>query len=129
MRIEIVRKLWYYIYRNPKRRFHRMDAMQKTIHYNSDRKDRIDFIKNVVGVGTIIDKFIVDRGHPNGAEIHSITDNGIIIIQNKNTEKLVTMLIARPQQIKRYYIAENKPIPLNVVRIAYEHLLKGYNEI
>ena len=106
-----------------------MDAMQKTIHYNSDRKDRIDFIKNVVGVGTIIDKFIVDRGHPNGAEIHSITDNGIIIIQNKNTEKLVTMLIARPQQIKRYYIAENKPIPLNVVRIAYEHLLKGYNEI
>lgn len=101
--------------------------MEYTKHYQNDRKSRIDFINNVLGVGNIIDVFVVDKGHPNGVEIHSITDNAIIIIQNYNTKKLVTMLIARPQQIKRYYIAENKAIPLDVVKKAFEHQANHYN--
>lgn len=101
--------------------------MEYTKHYHNDRKNRINFIKNVLGIGNVVDNFVVDKGHPNGAEIHSITDNGIIIIQNYNTKKLVTMLIARPQQIKRYYIAENKTIPLDIIRVAYEHQIKHYN--
>lgn len=103
--------------------------MECTQHYINDRKNRIDFINDVIGVGTIVDSFVVDKGHRNGAEIHSITDTGIIIIRNYHTKKLVTMLIARPQQIRRYYIIENKAIPLNIVSIAREHQRKGYNNI
>ena len=103
--------------------------MEYTRHFENDRKTRIDFINEVLGVGNIVDSFVVDKGHRNGAEIHDITDNGIIIIKNYTTQKMVTMLIARPQQIRRYYIAENKPIPLDIVRVAYEHYLKGYNNM
>lgn len=101
--------------------------MECTQHYTNDRKSRIDFINDVIGVGNIVDSFIVDKGHKNGAEIHSVTDTGIIIIRNYHTKKLVTMLIGRPQQIRRYYTAEDKAIPLNIVAIAKEHQQKGYN--
>ena len=103
--------------------------MECTAHYKNDRKDRIDFIKNVIGMGKVADAFLVDKGHKNGAEIHTVTTNGIIIIWNYHTHKLITLLVARPQQIKRYYIQYNKPIPMDIVNIAYEHYLKGWHNI
>lgn len=47
-----------------------------------------------------MDSFVVDRGHPNGPEIHSVTDTGIIVVHNQRTGKMVTKLIARPGQVK-----------------------------
>lgn len=79
--------------------------MDRTIHFLLDNKERFDLIDNVIGRGRIIDTFRWDKGHPNGAELHYITDTGIIIIRNERTLKYVTMLIARPQQIRRYYQA------------------------
>lgn len=76
-----------------------------------------------------MDSFVVDRGHPNGAEIHSVTDTGIIVVHNQRTGKMVTKLIARPGQVKRYYDAEGRNAPQGILSIAKEHLKKGYNNI
>lgn len=87
-------------------------------HYLTDRAAR-ETIVNQIGMGKVIDKFVVDRHHRNGAEIHEITDTGIIIIYNQRTKKMITKLIARPGQIKRYYTNGNAPKKL--LEIAYQN--------
>lgn len=95
-------------------------------HYAIERKRREMIIKSI-GEGYIIDRFIIDRGHVNGAEVHEITSTGIIIISNQHTNKMITKLIARPGQIKRYY-AEGKA-PKNLIQKAIENTVKNhYNE-
>lgn len=71
-------------------------------HYTNDRQKREEII-NQIGIGTVVAKFVVDRGHRNGAERHEITTTGIIVIYNNKTNKMITKLIARPGQIRRYY--------------------------
>lgn len=88
-------------------------------HYTNDRKKREEIIKEI-GYGNIIKTVVVDRGHKNGPEIHNISDTGIITIQNERTKKLITKLIARPAQIKRYY-KENEIIPTGLLELAKEH--------
>lgn len=96
-----------------------------TNHYQNDRQKREELIRTI-GEGKIVQGFIVDRGHKNGKELHIITTTGIIRIYNYNSKKLVTKLIARPNQIKRYY---NGNAPEELLEIAYEHKRLGYNEI
>jgi hypothetical protein len=98
----------------------------QTVHWK-DRKERNDFIKNQIGIGNPIRTFKWDKGHPNGPELHTITDTGIIIIRNERTKRLVTTLIARPGQIYRYYINENEVPPKFLMKIAKEHLDAGFN--
>ena len=93
-------------------------------HYKTDRQARESLIQQI-GVGTIIKTVKLDKGHKNGPEIHKITNTGIIIIYNAKTNKMVTKLIARPAQIKRYYKDGNAPKEL--IEIAIEHTRKGYN--
>lgn len=101
-------------------------------HYRNKRYKRNKFIdKCLNGDGNIIDKFIVDRGHPKGVELHSITDNGIIVVRNLESNKLVTKLIARPQQIKRYYESTGRQPPPNyenILCLAQWHKVMGYNK-
>ena len=96
-------------------------------HYRNDRQKREEVI-NMIGQGTPVATFIIDRGHKNGAELHEITDTGIINIYNQKTHKLITKLIARPGQIRRYYKEENAPKKLiekaidNTVKNHYNYL-------
>lgn len=97
-------------------------------HYDRRRYKRQRLInKYINGDGNVIDSFIVDKGHKDGAEIHSITDTGLIIIHNQNTGKLVTKLIARPEQIKRYYKGSEKHPPKWLLSLAEWHKSLGYN--
>lgn len=96
-------------------------------HYNSERVARERLIKEI-GIGTEVATFRVDRNHPNGAELHTITTTGIIIIRNERTHKMVTKLIARPGQIRRYPI-KNAKVVEQLVEIAKEHQIKRYNEV
>lgn len=101
-------------------------------HYKNQRSEREKFIEEHLGEGHIIDGFIVDKGHPNGAEVHSLTDNGVIIVHNLMSGKLVTKLLARPQQIKRYYEHTNRELPEEydkLLELAHLHNVLGYNEI
>lgn len=96
-------------------------------HYQIDRVKREEII-NMIGTGYVVKSVIIDRGHANGPEIHEITSTGIINIYNKKTHKLVTKLIARPGQIRRYY--KNGNAPRNLIEKAIDNTVKkNYNEI
>lgn len=101
-------------------------------HYNYKRGRRERLIKNQLhGDGNIIDGFIVDRGHKHGPEVHSLTDNGVIIIHNMGTGKLITKLLARKEQIERYYSdGREKPPEYNrVIELAKWHESLNYNDV
>lgn len=103
---------------------------KQTNHYKKKRYKREKFIDKYLGNGNIVDEFIVDRGHPHGAERHCITDNAIIIIYNVVSGKLVTKLLARPQQIKRYYESTGREPPTeyeHILELAFQHNVLGYN--
>lgn len=103
-----------------------------TKHYKNQRYNREKFINDYIGDGLIVDGFVVDNGHPNGVEVHSITENSIIIIHNYRTGKLVTKLLARPQQIKRYYESTGRKHPpeyKHILELAREHNILGFNNM
>lgn len=113
----------------------RVKIMEKneTNHYKNQRYKREKFIKECLGGdGNVIDTFVTDRGHKNGLEVHQLTDNGIIIIYNALSGKLCTKLVARPQQIKRYYELTGRPPPFeydDILKLAQERQVLGYNNI
>lgn len=98
-----------------------------TKHYNQDKQIRRETIEKYIGYGTEIFSAIIDKGHKNGAEIHVVTDSGIIKIYNARTKKHVTDLIARPNQIKRVYNSVGKFAPRWLLDIAYDNQQRGYN--
>lgn len=101
-------------------------------HYQSQRGKREKFIDEHFSDGYIVDEFVVDRGHPHGAERHCIMNNGVVVIYNLITDKLITKILARPQQIKRYYENSNREPPSEyeeILRLAREHNILGYNKL
>ena len=96
-------------------------------HYALERKKREELIQRI-GEGTPVKEVRVDRGHRNGAEIHVISTTAIITIYNERTHKIITKLIAKPGQIKRYY-NENEVIPVDLLILAKEHKKGKYNEV
>ena len=92
-------------------------------HYLKNRILRENLI-NLIGEGYLVDEFIVDKGHRKGPERHCITSTGIVNIFNQCSGKLVTRLIARPGQIKRYY---GEYPPQWLIDIATVHVKQGLN--
>ncbi len=102
--------------------------MKRSRHYKAERNDRENCIKRYIGYGNVVAKFIVDHGHPKGPEVHKITDTGIILVYNKKSYRLITKLIARPGQIKRYY--ENGDAPQELLDVAYYNtVVMHYNDL
>ena len=102
----------------------------QTNHYRNKRYKRENFInKHLCGDGNVIDSFIVDKGHKDGLEKHCITDTGLIIVYNLESQKLVTKLIARPQQIKRYYKDDDKTPPRWLLELCEWHNSLNYNRV
>ena len=102
----------------------------QTNHYKNKRYKREKFInKHLCGDGKVIDSFIIDKGHKDGLERHDIPDTGLIIVYNLESKKLVTKLIARPQQIKRYYQDIDKEPPRWLLDLAYWHNTLNYNRV
>ena len=95
-------------------------------HWRKDRQVRSKIIAQI-GLGQVVKEVVVDRGHRNGPEVHKITTTGLVVICNQRTGIMVTILIARPNQIKRYY-AENEA-PQEIINLAFEHMKAGYNKI
>ena len=89
-----------------------------TKHYSRDRRRREKVIKQI-GEGQPYKEFVIDRGHKDGAELHVITTNAIIIVYNAINHKLITKMIARPNQIKRYFLDGN--YPMEIVEIEAQH--------
>lgn len=88
-----------------------IDMNQITNHFNT-RGDRVEKInKKITDFGEPVYSFIVNCGHMNGKEIHTITEKGIIIIQNLKSKNIITILIARPGQITRYWDGLKRELP------------------
>lgn len=118
--VDIPVTIWYYNYRKRDTKIQKKgDKKMTSRHYTNDRQKREEIIKKI-GYGKIIKSVVVDRGHKNGPEIHNLSDTGIITIQNQRTKKMITKLIARPGQIKRYY-KENEIIPSGLLDLARQH--------
>lgn len=100
-------------------------------HYKKQRYKREKLIdKQLNGDGKVIDSFIIDKNHVHGIERHDITENAVIVIYNLASGKLVTKLLARENQIKRYYNSTGKEPPLGYERVLYLarwHESLGYN--
>lgn len=97
-------------------------------HYTKGRKKRQNYIdKYMNGDGNILLKCYLDKGHKKGAEIHCLTDNGIIIVYNAITHKMVTKLVARPEQIEKIYRIKKQTAPSYLLNLASWHETCGYN--
>ena len=57
-------------------------------HYVKDRIAREQLIRQI-GIGKAVATVRIDRGHPNGPELHTLTTTGIIVIHNEATGKLI----------------------------------------
>ena len=86
-----------------------IDSQALTDHYEKERVKRINVVRTSGSEPCY--SFIVDTGHPNGDEIHTITDKADIIIQNKESKRIVTVLFARPAQVTRYWKNMNIGLP------------------
>lgn len=84
--------------------------MKYKSHHIYERNERLQKAKKVFGFQKVIAAFVVDKGHKRGEEIHFITDKGGIYIFNRYTHKFITVLIARPDQVLRYFkMSDSKP--------------------
>lgn len=97
----------------------------KSIHYKHDRQAREQVIRDVIGYGNIIKSIEVDKGHINGPEIHKLSDTGIITIYNKKSGKMITKLVARCGQAKRFGRINKELLD----KCYYNTVVMHYNEI
>ena len=80
-------------------------------HYKNQRHNREKFIKrHLNNDGNIIDGFIVDKGHKNGAEIHTLTDNGIYLIKNCNSNTALNSPINNTTEAYDMFLFVNQRI-------------------
>lgn len=102
----------------------------QTNHYKNKRYRREKFInEHLCGDGHVIDSFVVDKGHKDGLERHDITDTGLIIVYNLDSQKLVTKLIARENQVKRYYQNVDRNPPRWLLDLCKWHNGLNYNRV
>lgn len=72
-----------------------------TAHFSVERRERQALINQNGGDGNEIAVIYWDRGHKDGAEYHILTDNGIIIVENANSGRLITKKFARIGQVRQ----------------------------
>lgn len=102
----------------------------ESFHFSYERKVRRELIFNKLGQGIEVASFVVDKGHINGFERHIIYNNGVILVVNESTKKVVTIMVARVGNIVRYWKDMGRRIPRNLeylISVARVNEMKGYN--
>lgn len=91
------------------------------------RSRRMEVIYNLIANehGKICKVWLVDTGHHDGLEIHVVYNNGICLIFNNDSKKLITGLILRPKQVERYQITMTNCMRKKVKK----HTQNNYNHI
>jgi hypothetical protein len=75
---------------------------ERTTHL-AERKQRVETYKDILSSSTAAAGYLVDRDHKNGPEAHIIYNNSTIEIYNGETKRYITIIAARPGQLKRYF--------------------------
>lgn len=114
------------------------DALH-TEHISKERQNRIDkaFEINRASDGSqapIDAVFLVDKGHKDGKELHCVTENGVIYILNewkftKFNRGLITILFARPNQVKRLYDSCKLEMPPGIMKKCVNNCKNALNTI
>ena len=105
-----------------------------TQHHTNDGKVRTKVIKEMLGgYGNPVLTNVIDRGHKNGLEKFTLTDNAIIIVRNFRTDRHITDLIARKGQIYSRFGEKFETLPKDmkkhIMALCREREEKGYNII
>lgn len=90
-----------------------------TLH-TQERRERYETVARLGGTPVV--SCVVDTAHPNGLEIHTVLDSGVVVIGNATTKRLITWLIARPAQLIRYGVTDKA-----ILDKAYANYQKGLN--
>lgn len=111
-----------------------LSIMTETNHYATERMTRAQLIANVIkDTNKVLCINVLDRGHKNGAERFELTDKAIIKTYNDKTNRHITDLIARPNQIYNRlgnaFLALPEATRNKVLKLAREHQRKGYNSV
>ena len=101
-----------------------IEHSKKSRHFQKDRIARYHKILSLEKIPVIDKSFLVDNGHEKGAEIHCVSTHGIIYIYNQKSRKLVTMIIARPNRIKRLYDSVGENAPSEILQEAKNNNIK-----
>ena len=96
-----------------------------SVHWAKDRNERQEVINRLGGDGKEIFRSKQSLNDPRGWTWHVVTDNAIIIVINGLTNKTVTKMIARPNQLLRY----GYRVPESVLEKARRNMRLGLNEI
>lgn len=96
----------------------------ETGHWSQDREQRRENVERAGGLGVnIIARFVWDKKHKDGPELHYITDNAIIIAVNMRKQILqkrldvITELVARPEQLMRYLKPSDHGNGMNILNL------------
>lgn len=107
-----------------------------TGHARYERTERVDEaleLNKTDGRQASFDRiFRVDKGHPDGIELHCVTKNGIIFIVNEEKFRnwegcIVTVLFARVNQAERLYKAAKIKFPEPIRKKCEEWEERGLN--
>ena len=99
---------------------------EKTQHFAEQRSKREKFILNTVGLGEDLDEFPeIDKKY-NSQVLHIVTTTGVYKIMTPDKEKLITMWIARPQQLKDLYKKHHAELPKWLLQKAIDHKQMAY---
>lgn len=97
----------------------------------SQRNDRLEKIRTLIGYGNEVCENTKDRHHPNGPERFVLTDTGIIKCYNARTGRHITDLIARTNQIRDRlegaFLALPFPLRKKITDLADMHEARGWN--
>ena len=100
---------------------------EKTQHFAEQRSKREKFIIDNIGLGEDYDTFEEISPKYGNKVLHIITDTGIYKIVTADEEaKLITMWVARPQQLKDLYKKHHAQLPKWLLQKAIDHKQMGY---
>jgi len=99
--------------------------MAVSFHYENHRKNREQFIQGKgYDTGKSVALFrVVRNGTP---QLQIVTSTGLIVVKDMKG-RVITKMIARPEQIKRLYAGIGMEPPEEVLMLAYLHNVNGYN--
>ena len=102
---------------------------QETGHWQNDNPNRKNYVQSQKS-STPLRAFVVDKGHKNGAEVHVVHDNATIYIFNRRTHRKITVLVARPGQIRRYWNKGWVPADIKpLLNLAFENQKQELNQL
>lgn len=119
-----------------------ISSVQKALHTEHLTEERQNRINKAYEINQASDGsqapidavFLVDKGHEDGKELHCVTENGVIYILNewkftKYNKGLITILFARPNQVRRLYDSCELEMPPGIMKKCSNNCKNALNTI